>query len=146
MAAPLATKQRAAYKTVAQAEKTLNRVPEHLDTTDGEPVKRGPGCPPKATASLEQVAPDVEAARHEHPRLAGQRETVTQSIRAIGHAYHFVDLERGVRRNGTLIAGEIQQHIDVTVRPSPSPGNRPKDGRVDYSALAQFRFMLMQRF
>src|SRR5499427_11132371 len=34
-------------------------------------------------------------------------------MRAIGHAYHFVDLERGVRRNGKLIAGDIQQHIDT---------------------------------
>jgi hypothetical protein len=113
IAAPLATKQRAAYKTVEQAEKTLNRMQEHLDNTDGEPVKRGPGRPPKAAANLEQVAQDVEAARHEHQRLAGQRETVTQSIRAIGHAYHFVDLERGVRRNGKLIAGDIQRHMDT---------------------------------
>jgi hypothetical protein len=56
------------------------------------------------TLCLEQVAQEVEAARQEHQRLAGQRETVTQSIRAIGHAYHFVDVERGVRRNGKLIA------------------------------------------
>ena len=34
-------------------------------------------------------------------------------MRAIGHAYHFVDLERGVRRNGKLIAGDIQQHIET---------------------------------
>ena len=31
----------------------------------------------------------------------------------IGHAYHFVDLERGVRRNGKLIVGDIQRHIDT---------------------------------
>jgi hypothetical protein len=55
----------------------------------------------------------VETARQEHQRLAGQRETLTQCIRAIGHAYHFVDVERGVRRNGKLIAGDIQQHIDT---------------------------------
>ena len=55
----------------------------------------------------------VEAARHEHQRLAGQHAQVTRSIRAIGHAYHFVDLERGVRRNGKLIAGDIQRHIDT---------------------------------
>jgi hypothetical protein len=55
----------------------------------------------------------VEAARQEHQRLAGQRETVTQSIRAIGHAYHFVDVERGVRRNGKLIASDLYQHIDT---------------------------------
>ena len=42
------------------------------------------------------------------PRRAA-RDRSAQSIRAIGHAYHFVDLERGVRRNGKLIAGDIQQ-------------------------------------
>jgi hypothetical protein len=34
-------------------------------------------------------------------------------MRAIGHAYHFVDVERGVRRNGKLIAGDLQQHINT---------------------------------
>ena len=52
-------------------------------------------------------------ARHEHQRLAGQREQVTRSMRAIGHAYHCVDVERGVRRNGKRIAGDIQRHIDT---------------------------------
>lgn len=113
ISAPLATKQRAAHKAVAQAEKTLTRLQEHLDHADGEPVKRGPGRPPKATASLEQVAQDAATARHEHQRLSAQREQVSQRIRAIGHAYHFVDLERGVRRNGKLIAGDIQCHIDT---------------------------------
>ena len=61
----------------------------------------GAGCPGCGSS-----APRAPASR-------GQREQVTQSIRAIGHAYHFVDLERGVRRNGTLIAGDIQQHIDT---------------------------------
>ena len=30
----------------------------------------------------------------------------------MGNDYHFVDLERGVRRNGHLIAADIQGHID----------------------------------
>jgi hypothetical protein len=47
--------------------------------------------------------------------MSAQREQVAQSIRTIGHAYHFVDLERGVRRNGKLIAADIQEQID-TVR------------------------------
>jgi hypothetical protein len=98
----MAAKQRAAAKALAKVEETLNRVQEHLDNADDEPQKRGPGRPPQ-----------VEAARHEHQRLAGQRETVTQSIRAIGYAYHLVDLERGVRRNGKLIASDIQHHIDT---------------------------------
>jgi hypothetical protein len=113
VAPPLAVKQRATGKAVAQAEETLKRVQEHLDNATNTPEKRGPGRPPKAAASLKQVAQDVAAARHEHQRLTGQREQVTQHIRAIGHAYHFVDLERGVRRNGKLIAGDIQAHIDT---------------------------------
>jgi hypothetical protein len=113
ISAPLAAKQRAAHKAIAQAEETLTRVQAHRDTATGARAKRGPGRPPKAAASLEQVAQDVEAARHAHQRLSEQRETVTKSIRAIGHAYHFVDLERGVRRNGKLIAGDIQRHIDT---------------------------------
>jgi hypothetical protein len=94
-------------------EETRNRRQEHLDNADDKLHKPSPGCPPQAAVPLKQVAQVVAAARHEHQRLAGQREQVAQSIRAIGHAYHFVDLERGVRRNGKLVAGDIQQHIDT---------------------------------
>jgi hypothetical protein len=109
VSAPMAAKQRAAAKALQTAEETLTRVQERLDA----PPKRGPGRPPKGGTDLEQAVQAVDAARQEHQRLAGQREQVTQSIRAVGHAYHFVDLERGVRRNGKLIAGAIQQHIDT---------------------------------
>jgi hypothetical protein len=61
--------------------------------------------------SLEQAEQALEAASREHERLAQQREQVANRIRAIGHAYHFVDLERGVRRNGQLIAADLQEHI-----------------------------------
>jgi hypothetical protein len=113
VAAPLAGKQRAAAKAVAQAAETRTRVQEYLDNATRMPAKRGPGRPPKAAPCLEQVEQAVEAARHKHQRLAGQREQVTQSLRAIGHAYHIVDVERGVRRNGTRIAGDIRCHIDM---------------------------------
>ena len=113
VSAPLAVKQRAAAKAVAPAEETRKRVHERLDNTDGAPAKRGPGRPPKVAASLEQVAQDVDSARQEPQRLTKQREQVAQSIRTIGHAYHFVDLERGVRRNGKLIAGDIHAQIDT---------------------------------
>jgi hypothetical protein len=109
VSAPLAIKQRAA----AKAEETGKRVREHLAHASDTPAQRGPGRPPKVAASLEQVAQDVEATRHEHQRLPGQRETVTQSIRAIGHAYHFVDLDRGVRRNDKLIASDLHEQIDT---------------------------------
>ncbi len=109
VAAPMATKQRAA----AKAEETRKRVHEHLLNANEEPQQPGPGRPPKGAASLAQVEQEVDAARQEHQRLTAQREQVTQSIRAIGHAYHVVDLERGIRRNGKLIAGDLQQHIDT---------------------------------
>jgi transposase len=113
VSAPMASKQRAAAKAATQAEETLKRVQERLNHANDAPEKRGPGRSPKGATSLEQVEQVVEAARQEHHRLRGQREQVTQSIRAIGHAYHFVDIERGVRRNGKLIAGDIQEHIDT---------------------------------
>jgi len=113
VSAPMALKQRAAHKAVAKLEATRKQVQESLDNAHDESIKRRPGRPAKVTPCLAQIAPEVEAARHEHQRLSAQREQVTQSIRAIGHAYHFVDLERGVRRNGKLIAGDIQQHVDT---------------------------------
>jgi hypothetical protein len=113
VSAPMALKQRAAHKAVTKAEETLTRVHEHLTRANDELAPRGLGRPPKRAASLEQVTQEVDAARQEHQRLTAQREQVSQSIRAIGHAYHFVDLERGVRRNGKLIAGDIQDHIDT---------------------------------
>ncbi len=113
VSAPMAAKQRAAHKAATKAEERLNRVHEHLHNAKGEPEKRTPGRPPQGAASLEQVQQEVEAARHEHQRLSEQRVQVTQSIRAIGHAYHFVDLERGVRRNGKLIAGDLHKQINT---------------------------------
>jgi len=112
---PMATKQRAAGKAATEAHKRLEQVQGQLQGAGGEPQKRGPGRPPKHTASLEQLAQEAEVARQEHQRISAQREQVAQSIRAIGHAYHFVDVERGVRRNGKLIAADIQEQID-TVR------------------------------
>ena len=44
---------------------------------------------------------------------SAQRDQAIQSIRAIGHAYHIIDLERGVRRNGQLSAGHIHKQIDT---------------------------------
>ena len=38
---------------------------------------------------------------------------MAQSIRGISQAYHLVDLERGVRRNGHLIAANIHAHLDT---------------------------------
>jgi hypothetical protein len=127
VAAPLAGTQRAAAKAVAQAAETLKRVHERFDNAHGEPAKRGPGRPPKGTPCLAQAAEDVAATHHDHQRLTEQRAQGTQSMRAIGHAYHFVDVERGVRRNGKLIAGDIQQHID-TIRTIAHQEGRSETG------------------
>jgi len=109
---PMATKDRAAHKAVTEAMEQLELVQTRQQSAGDEPEQRGPGRPPKAPVSLEQAAQALEAASREHKRLAQQREQIAQSIRGIGHAYHFVDLERGVRRNGQLIAADIQGHIE----------------------------------
>ncbi len=59
-----------------------------------------------------QAELDAQVASQELERISAQREQVAQSIRRIGQAYHFVDLERGVRRNSSLIAADIQAHMD----------------------------------
>jgi len=108
---PMAAKERAAHKTISDATEQLERLQTHSISADDEPKKRGPGRPPKAPVRLEHAEQALEAACREHARLAEQREQVKASIRGIGHDYHFVDLERGVRRNGRLIAADIQEHI-----------------------------------
>ena len=112
VSAPVGTKERAAHKAVTEAQEQLERVQTHLQSAGDEPKKRPPGRPPKAPMNLEQAEQAVEAANREYERLVQQREQVKASIRGIGHDYHFVDLERGVRRNGHLIASDIQGHID----------------------------------
>ena len=110
---PMATKQRAASKTAREAQERREQGQEQLPRTGDAPEKRGPGRPPQGAASLEQLEQDAQAARLEFERLSAQREQVAQSIRTIGQAYHFVDGERGVRRNGRLIAADIRQQLDT---------------------------------
>jgi Family of unknown function (DUF6399) len=110
---PMATKEREAYKAVTEAREQLERLSIDPQSAGDEPAKRRPGCPPKEPVRLEHAEQALEAASREHERLAQQRAQVKASLRGIGHAYHFVDLERGVRRNGKLIAGDIQVHIDT---------------------------------
>jgi hypothetical protein len=108
---PLAAKQRAAEKAVATAQETLQQA--QAQGGHAQPERRRPGRPPKVAPCLEQAAHAAEAARHACERLTQSRETVAQSIRAIGQTYHIVDLERGVRRNGKLIASDLQGQIDT---------------------------------
>ena len=115
VSAPMAAKQRAAAKAGTPAEETLTQVQTQPQSLNAPLERRGPGRPPKVAPSLENAVQEVEAARHEHQRLAQWREQVGQRIRAMGHAYHLVDLERGVRRHGKHIASAIQEHI-ATIR------------------------------
>jgi hypothetical protein len=109
---PMATKERAAHKAVIEAQEQLQRLQTHPLSTGEAPDKRGPGRPSKKPVSLEQAQQALESATEEHERLAEQRAKVQQSIRGLGHDYHFVDPERGVRRNGQLIAADMQEPID----------------------------------
>jgi hypothetical protein len=109
---PMATKERAADKAVTEATEQLERLQTHPQNPGDKPAKRAPGRPPKNPMSLEQAEQALESGSREHERLAKQREQVKASIRGIGHDSHFVDLERGVRRNGHLIASDIQGHIE----------------------------------
>jgi hypothetical protein len=111
--APLATKERAADKALTEARERLDQIQGRLESVGHQPEKHGPGRPPKVPMSLEQAQEALDAASQEHDRLTQQREQVKQSIQAIGQAYHFVDLERGVRRNGQLIASDIRTQIET---------------------------------
>jgi Family of unknown function (DUF6399) len=109
---PMATKERAALKAVTEATAQLERLQSDPQSAGDESEKHRPGRPPKEPLRLEHAEQVLAAARREHERLAEQREQVKASIRGISHDYHFVDLERGVRRNGQLIAADIQAHIE----------------------------------
>jgi Family of unknown function (DUF6399) len=109
---PMATKERAAYKAVTEAREQLEHVQTGPQSAGDEPETPRPSRAPKAAMSLEQAEQALAAASREYERLAQQRQQVKASIRGIGHDYHFVDLERGVRRNGQLIAADIQGHIE----------------------------------
>lgn len=110
--APMATKVRAANKAVTEAQERLEQVQTRLQNTADEPPTRGPGRPPKAPIRLDHAQQALDAANREHERLAQQREQSAKSIRGIGQADHFVDLERGVRRNGNLITDAIRKHLE----------------------------------
>jgi len=107
----MATKERAAQKAVSEATEQLARLQSDLQSAGDEPEKRRPGRAPKEPMRLEHAEHTLATARREHARLAEQRAQVQASIRGIGHDYHFVDLERRVRRNGQLIAADIHEHI-----------------------------------
>jgi hypothetical protein len=111
--APRAAKERAASKALTEAKEQLDQGQAHLESAGDQPEKRGPGRSPKASMRLDQAQLALATASREHERLSQPRKQVKQNIEAIGQAYHFVDLERGVRRNGQLIASDIYTQIET---------------------------------
>ncbi len=110
---PMAAKVRAAAKVGVHADEALHHVQEQRHIPTGEADNYGPGRSAQAVAHLAEVAQDVEAAGQEPHRLAGQRTQVAQSVRAIGHAYPFVDVERGVHCHGKLLVSDIHAQMDT---------------------------------
>jgi microcystin-dependent protein len=86
-------------------------VPRH--ERNDAPEKRGPGRPPQVAVRLEPAAAAVHAARQAPQRLVAPRAPVTQHRRASGHASPCVAVERGVRRTGQLLAGDLPAHSDT---------------------------------
>ena len=111
--APLATKERAAEKVLTEAKAQRDQAQARFDQTGEPPQKRGLGRPPKEPIGLEQAQQTLEATSQEYERLSQQRKQVKQSLEAISQAYHFVDLERGARRSGQLIASDIRTQIEA---------------------------------
>jgi hypothetical protein len=112
VAGPRATKQRAAIKAATETQQRFEKVQVPPQETGDEPQSHDSVHSPTERARREQAELEAQAASQERKRISAQREQVAQSIRHIGPAYHFVDLERGVRRNGPLIAADIQAQRD----------------------------------
>jgi hypothetical protein len=108
---PMATQERAAYQAVSEATEQHERLQSNPKSAGDAPAERCPGHP-KELMRLEQAEQTLAVACREHGRLAAQRAQVKASIRGSGHDDHFVDLERGVRRNGRLIAAAIPERIE----------------------------------
>src|ERR671938_128187 len=67
--------------------------------------------PPKSEPRTRRSAKPRRSSIKPKPVLRAQLISLKSADRAIGQASHFVDLDRGVRRNGQLIASDIRAHI-----------------------------------
>jgi hypothetical protein len=121
--APMATKPRAAAQAASEAqEERLAQVQGPLQEVADAPHKHGPGRPSQGSTSLEQLEQGAQAALQECERLSVQREQGAQSLRRLGQSDHCVDVERGVRRNGRLMAVDIQRQRDMIRRVAQHEG------------------------
>ena len=121
---PLATQERAAYKAVREAKEPHERLQSDPKSAEAAPAERCPGPSSKEPMRLAQAEHGLAAACREPVRLAEQREPLKARIRGLGHDDHFVDLERGVRRNGRLMAADIQKRIEQRRTVAPHEGLR----------------------
>ncbi len=108
----MAAQVRAASKVLTKGQQTLDQVQAQLATADNELPRIGAVHSPEAIVHREQASQALDVASPEHERLTQQREQVGKRIRAIGQAYHFVDRQRGIRRNGQLMARDMQAQIE----------------------------------
>lgn len=108
--------------TRRSARQQLEHVHTHRPNGGDALHKHAVGHRPQAAGSLDQAQHTLEAASREHERLAQQREQASQRLRALGHDDHCVDLERGVRRHGQLIAADLQAHIAQVRTLAPHAG------------------------
>jgi hypothetical protein len=124
---PMATKERAAHKAVINATEQLQRLHSDATRTGDEPDTGCPGRPSQDPMSLEPTTQALEGARREPERLTTQRAQVKASIRGIGPDSPFVELDRGVRRHGPLLAADLQEHIEQ-IRPIAQQEGRSQHG------------------
>jgi hypothetical protein len=119
---PMATTQRAAAKAAREGHERLAQGQGPLQAARDAPHKRGPGRPPQAAARLEQLDQAAQAAHQALARRSVQREPGARSLRHLGQASHVVDVERGGRRTGRLLAADIHPQLDTMRRVAQREG------------------------
>jgi hypothetical protein len=92
-ARPLANRARRAQETVRQHQQDLTEVREARARAEAAP--RGPGRPPDWQARETVAARALHEAEQHAAAMQAEREAVSASIRALGDAYHPVDLATG---------------------------------------------------
>jgi hypothetical protein len=109
---PMAAKVRAAEQAVEKAKDDFGKARiaavEYLISTDS----RGPGRPPDWDTRTNRLAAGIQQATDEAERIQAVREGMRADVKGISETYHFVDLETGERRSGSIVAAELQKKVD----------------------------------
>ncbi len=107
-----AAKLRAGERAVDEAEKDLVAIRLEAKRYLDELASRGPGRPPGWERRIRDAEATLAAARAEVTRLAEVRDELRGAVRALGAAYHVVDLETGTRLGGSVVRDKLQGAID----------------------------------